>query len=144
MEIVAGYADGTWSQQTTQLDLFIEPRFFQTVEFLILSAIALIALGFGVASLRTAAIRRRESILAQQVEERTAELLRVTQELEKANLRLEELSLADPLTGIANRRSFDQTLDQMWARAQREETSVALLMIDVDHFKAFNLSLIHI
>ena len=138
LEIVAGYADGTWNQQTTQLDLFVEPRFFQTIEFLILSAIALIALGFGVASIRTAAIRHRERILTQQVEERTSELLHVTQELEKANLQLEELSLADPLTGIANRRSFDQTLDQMWARAQREQTSVALLMLDVDHFKAFN------
>ncbi|MEN8163885.1 MAG: diguanylate cyclase, partial [Acidobacteriota bacterium] len=138
LEIAAGYADGTWGQETTRFEFVVEPRLYQTMEFLILSAIALIALGFGVASMRTAAIRRRESILAQQVEERTGELLRVTQELEKANLRLEELSLIDPLTDIANRRSFDQTLDRMWARAQREQTSVALLMIDVDHFKAYN------
>ena len=138
LEIVAGYADGTWGQQTTRLEIVVEPRFFQTIEFLLLSAGALIALGFGVASIRTAAIRHREHILTRQVEERTVELLRVTQELEKANLQLEELSLADPLTGIANRRSFDQTLDHMWARAQREQTSVALLMIDVDHFKAYN------
>ncbi len=138
LEIVAGYADGRWGRQATRLEFAVEPRFFQTMEFLLLSAVALIALGFGVASLRTAAIRRRKNILAQQVEERTAELLHVTQELEKANIRLEELSLIDPLTKIANRRSFDQTLERMWAGAQRERTSVALLMIDVDHFKAYN------
>ncbi len=143
MEIVAGYADGTWGQKTTRFNFVVEPRVYQTMEFLILSAIALIALGFGVASMRTAAIRRRESILAQQVEERTGELLHVTQELEKANLRLEGLSLIDPLTKVANRRSFDQTLDRMWASAQREHTSVALLMIDVDHFKAYNDSYGH-
>ncbi len=138
LEIVAGYADGTWGSRTTRLDFVVEPRFIQTVEFLLLTAGALIALGFGAASLRTATIRRRERLLANQVEERTAELLRVTQELEDANLRLEELSLEDPLTGVSNRRSFDQTLSQMWARAQREQTPIALLMIDVDHFKAFN------
>ena len=138
LELVAGYADGTWGQQTTLLEIAVEPRFYQTLEFLIFTAVALIAIGFGVASLRTAAIRRRKNILAHLVEERTAELLHVTQELETANLRLEELSLADPLTAVANRRSFDQTLEQLWARAQREQTPVALMMIDVDYFKAYN------
>lgn len=138
LEITAGQINGTWSRKSTLLEIAVQPRFFQTLEFLGLSAVVLIALGFSAASLRTATIRRREQILAQQVEERTEELLEVTQELEKANLRLEALSLVDPLTDVANRRSFDQTLQQMWARAQREHTSIALLMIDVDHFKAYN------
>ncbi|MCK5378267.1 MAG: diguanylate cyclase [Acidobacteria bacterium] len=138
LEIVAGYADGTWSRHSTRLEITVEPRLFQTVEFLVLTGVALIALGFGVASLRTAAIRHRERILAQQVEERTGELLQVTQALENANLRLEELSLEDPLTKVSNRRSFDQALNQLWARAQREHAPIAMLMIDVDHFKAFN------
>lgn len=49
-----------------------------------------------------------------------------------------EQSLRDGLTGIANRRSFDQKLEVKWAAARRERTPVALLMIDVDHFKLFN------
>jgi diguanylate cyclase (GGDEF)-like protein len=47
-------------------------------------------------------------------------------------------SLTDSLTGIANRRHFDQTLAREWLIAQRAGNPVSLLMIDVDHFKAFN------
>jgi diguanylate cyclase (GGDEF)-like protein len=44
----------------------------------------------------------------------------------------------DGLTGLANRRTFDQVLDREWARAAREAAPLALVMIDVDHFKAYN------
>ncbi len=44
----------------------------------------------------------------------------------------------DGLTGLANRRRFDEVLDQEWRRAMREETSLSLLMIDVDRFKLYN------
>ena len=52
--------------------------------------------------------------------------------------RLEILAIEDGLTGLANRRRFDERLREEWSRAYRERTSMALLMIDVDHFKAFN------
>jgi diguanylate cyclase (GGDEF)-like protein len=48
------------------------------------------------------------------------------------------LSLKDPLTGVANRRRFDEVLAREWARARRQHSSLALLFIDVDHFKAYN------
>ena len=44
----------------------------------------------------------------------------------------------DGLTGLANRRTFDQVLAREWARAAREAAPLALAMIDVDHFKAYN------
>jgi diguanylate cyclase (GGDEF)-like protein len=44
----------------------------------------------------------------------------------------------DGLTGIYNRRAFDEHLDKMWAHAGREQVPVGLLLIDIDHFKAFN------
>src|SRR4051812_15660511 len=44
----------------------------------------------------------------------------------------------DGLTGLANRRTFDQVLDREWARAAREAAPLALVMLDVDHFKAYN------
>jgi diguanylate cyclase (GGDEF)-like protein len=51
---------------------------------------------------------------------------------------LRRLSVADPLTAIANRRSFDEALQTEWRRALDGRTTLALLMIDVDCFKAFN------
>ena len=61
-----------------------------------------------------------------------------TQALAQANQRLELLSNTDGLTGIANRRHFDEALAREWARAQRARTSLALVMLDVDLFKHFN------
>jgi diguanylate cyclase (GGDEF)-like protein len=61
-----------------------------------------------------------------------------TRALEEANNKLEALSYADGLTGIANRRNFDRTLAQEWNRGQRAGAPLALLMLDVDHFKHFN------
>jgi diguanylate cyclase (GGDEF)-like protein len=60
------------------------------------------------------------------------------QRLETANARLMELSVTDGLTGIGNRRAFDATLQTEWGRATRDATDLALLVIDVDHFKSFN------
>ena len=51
---------------------------------------------------------------------------------------IEKLSLTDQLTGIPNRRNFDDRLHVEWGRAIREGSPLCLLMIDVDHFKAFN------
>ena len=51
---------------------------------------------------------------------------------------LRRLSTIDPLTGIANRRAFEEALDQEWRRMMRHSTPLSLLMIDVDYFKRFN------
>src|SRR4051812_12377058 len=56
----------------------------------------------------------------------------------RAEERLEELATTDALTGLKNRRKFDSEIDLEWRRAARNETPVALLMIDADHFKAYN------
>jgi diguanylate cyclase (GGDEF)-like protein len=59
-------------------------------------------------------------------------------ELTDANARLMELARYDGLTSLANRRYFDETLDQAFAQAARSRLPLALVMIDVDHFKAYN------
>ncbi len=56
----------------------------------------------------------------------------------EAQAALEQLAHRDGLTGIANRRSFDRTLDTEWRRALRKSKSLTLLMLDVDHFKGYN------
>ncbi len=51
---------------------------------------------------------------------------------------LRRLAVIDPLTRVANRRAFDDALDEEWRRAVRNNTTIGLLLIDVDQFKAFN------
>jgi diguanylate cyclase (GGDEF)-like protein len=67
-----------------------------------------------------------------------AQLSQACLELEVANATLQRLSDTDGLTGIGNRRAFDVTLAAEWARCAQEGTPLALLMFDVDRFKAFN------
>lgn len=55
-----------------------------------------------------------------------------------AERKLEEMATTDALTGLKNRRKFDAVIEIEWRRAMRQKTPVALLMIDADHFKAYN------
>lgn len=69
---------------------------------------------------------------------RELELLEVTRQLEAANEVLLNLSLLDGLTGIANRRYFDQVLLHECGRSKRDKTPLSLIILDIDYFKAFN------
>lgn len=61
-----------------------------------------------------------------------------TQALSAANERLQELTRTDPLTGLANRRRFEDALAGEWDRALGTRTPIAILMIDIDYFKWYN------
>lgn len=65
-------------------------------------------------------------------------LVVLARELDTANQELKRLSASDGLTGIANRRFFDEHLSREWRRARRGSGEIAILMCDVDHFKAYN------
>lgn len=69
---------------------------------------------------------------------------RLLRELEAANRKLRELSMSDGLTGIANRRCFDLRIAEEWRRCSRDGAWLALLMVDVDCFKALNDALGHL
>jgi two-component system chemotaxis family response regulator WspR len=60
------------------------------------------------------------------------------QQLLATNLELQRLTHSDGLTGLSNRRYLDQYLTAEWRRGMRDKTSLGLLMIDVDNFKAYN------
>lgn len=62
----------------------------------------------------------------------------IEDQLAEANRRLEELATMDELTGLNNRRGFDQCLAKEYRRAERDQTPLSLIMIDADHFKSFN------
>ena len=64
-------------------------------------------------------------------------------ELARANAQLSRLSVTDGLTGLGNRRLFDETLATEWARGARQQQPLALLLIDIDHFKLYNDSYGH-
>lgn len=66
------------------------------------------------------------------------ELSVVNRKLQLANAELAALARRDPLTGVANRRQFDETLDAEWRRARRSRAAVSLIIVDVDQFKAYN------
>ncbi|KAB2841262.1 MAG: diguanylate cyclase, partial [Burkholderiales bacterium] len=72
------------------------------------------------------------------IEQMRQRLLALTRQLATANSELERLSRQDALTGLANRRFFDFSLAAELARARRAQHPLALLMCDVDHFKAYN------
>jgi len=72
------------------------------------------------------------------LEEARDELAKSNEELKSANRRLEELAITDGLTGLFNRRHFQDTLDREMQRGEREGWSLSLLLLDLDHFKQFN------
>lgn len=62
----------------------------------------------------------------------------LVQQLSQTHAQLEALSRSDGLTGVANRRHFDEYLQQQWNALKTEGGDLSLLLLDVDHFKAFN------
>jgi len=70
--------------------------------------------------------------------ERFAQLTSVTVANAEAHARLATLAQTDPLTGLANRRTFDERLEQETERAHRHTRALSLVLVDVDHFKKIN------
>lgn len=86
---------------------------------------------FEAQSLTLAAQREANEMLEQRVRART-------EELQAANAKLEELSATDQLTGVRNRRYLDRVLQEEYARAYRYRDNIAVMLLDIDHFKRFN------
>ncbi|MDA3969795.1 MAG: diguanylate cyclase [Desulfobulbaceae bacterium] len=63
---------------------------------------------------------------------------RIDKALEESNRKLEALSILDELTGVANRRRFDEVLQREYARHSRSGAKLSLIMVDIDYFKQFN------
>lgn len=130
----------------------IPTTFFSTYGIQIGSSIEMLVLAFALAD-QYHVIRReketaqKEALIAQkllveslQTSERELES-RVTErtgELKLLNAKLETLSATDGLTGLANRRRFDEVLNSEWRRALRHEQPIAVGILDVDWFKKYN------
>lgn len=86
----------------------------------------------------TEVVLRAKVRAMQRIAQMRFSLLVLTRKLDEANQELQRLSATDGLTGIANRRRFDESLSREWARAVREGAPLALLLLDVDYFKLYN------
>jgi ABC-type amino acid transport substrate-binding protein len=82
--------------------------------------------------------RKLSKKLEASVKERTEELLYTNEKLKEANSKLERISMIDGLTSIENRRAFDLEYSKAWKISLREGMPLALIMIDIYHFKLFN------
>jgi diguanylate cyclase (GGDEF)-like protein len=134
---VAASTDGThWSEAREAPPITVQAYFWQTSWFIALSLLASLA---GIAALLS---WRTHQLRAQQVEMERLVAKR-TEELRLANEHLARLSFTDALTGLANRRCFDETLENEWRRAARLGIPLAVVMADVDNFKHYNDSLGH-
>ena len=77
------------------------------------------------------------AVLRQRVRRLLREV-KLTQQLEQVNQELQQLATSDSLTQLANRRRFDEYLDQEWKRMVRDKTPLSLVLCDIDVFKAYN------
>jgi diguanylate cyclase (GGDEF)-like protein len=137
LEIDARENDGVWSGHGVEFPFRILTPWYLTWWFLSLCGLIPLSVAAGVLRLRFLGTKRRERELQQLVEEKTADLRRANEELSL-------LSFTDSLTGLANKRMFDLTLDKECARLSRSGLSLSLLSIDVDKFKALNDSQGHL
>ena len=136
LEVQAQDELGNWSPQSAVFQFIIRPPLYLSW-WAILLYLAIPALGvFLILRLREMAARNRERELRQLVEART-------NDLKLANEELARLSYTDALTGLANRRDFDETLAKECARLQRAGMHLSLVMLDADLFKALNDSAGH-
>jgi diguanylate cyclase (GGDEF)-like protein len=129
--VAAVNGDGVSSPAETVFSFRLEPRLVERPWFFGLCAAAVGGVLLVGDRVRVRAVKARERSLQLLVEERTRELA-------EANARLERLSSLDGLTGVANRRRFDEVMDQEWRRAARANTPLSLIMLDLDFFKAYN------
>ncbi|WP_051244021.1 GGDEF domain-containing protein [Azohydromonas australica] len=125
----------------TRLDGFLydpdePPDRAQLVAVLALFVAATVVLGLTAGHLRR--LNLRLSQRGQALREAHAALQVRVSEIEALQSRLQEQALRDPLTGLFNRRYMDETLEHELARARRGGYPLALVMLDVDHFKRIN------
>ncbi len=124
-------SDGLWSGHSAAFAFGILTPWYLTWWFITLCVLATFSATTGVLIFRFLSAQRRESELKQEVAKKTADL-------QSANDKLTVLSSTDPLTGLANKRVFDQSLAWECARVRRMDSVASVLLIDADHFKDLN------
>lgn len=150
--VSAAYPQGDWSEHSASFSFSIAPYFWQRPLFWLLLTVfsllsAVLALRWRLGSLKrrakqlSAQVAKKTFELQQQADhlrqvdqERSALLLQVKQQAQEFELQ----ARLDTLTGLANRRAFDEALARECARSRRNALPLCLVLLDIDHFKRVN------
>lgn len=143
--------NGTWSEQILEIPVYVSPSWWQTWWFYLVCAVLTIAAIVGLVHARTTYLHDKRLELEEKVLQRTNELETMTHALADKSRALEEASLADPLTGLRNRRFFDQHIQAdiencfLAYDLAREDgkplddiKGLVFFIIDIDNFKQVN------
>jgi diguanylate cyclase (GGDEF)-like protein len=137
LELRGSNRDGQWSESLA-VPILVQSAWYQTFGFrtaAVLFGLALLAL---LVQARTVYLRQRQRELQALVNERTAELEKRSDELRESQRQLELIAYNDPLTGLPNRRLFEDDLKHRVALVLRDGTPFTLLLVDLDGFKKIN------
>jgi diguanylate cyclase (GGDEF)-like protein len=127
--------DGVFSEHDSALRVIVEPAWFQTIWFRLAAGLAAVVMIGGLVQTRTMILQRRQRELERLVAERTAELS-LSQE------KLQQFAYFDSLTGLPNRRAFNEEFQALIDARPLEP--FALILVDLDGFKKVNDSLGHL
>jgi len=120
---------------TRPFEFTVESPWYDTplarVAWVVVTLGVLALLFYAVIRWRLARLTAERERLAEMVEQRTSELA-------AANHKLRNMANVDGLTGVANRRRLDEYLEEAWARCAERQCDLAVVLIDVDHFKTYN------
>lgn len=129
--VIASNNDGVWNNIGASVHFTIVPSWYETTWFRTLVALAVFGLLVVVYHLRVWRLRARAQALMREVALRT-------EALRTANAELTRLASLDGLTRIANRGAFDERIEQAWGEHAARHAPLAVLLCDIDAFKAYN------
>uniref|UniRef100_UPI00404787C1 diguanylate cyclase n=1 Tax=Rheinheimera sp. TaxID=1869214 RepID=UPI00404787C1 len=152
LRVAAAYPQGGWTEQEAQISFTILPYYWQRAWFWSLLAASVLLLLILTARWRLRQLKVRQQQLQQQVAEKTIALQRQADHLTAADIErsklleklktqaqeFEQQARLDALTGLANRRAFDEALARECARSRRAKLPLTLVLLDIDHFKQVN------
>jgi diguanylate cyclase (GGDEF)-like protein len=130
--------EGVYAPAELRIPVRVMPAWYQTWLFRLSAALAAGYLLVLLMNARTAYLRRRHAELEALVAERTEELSRSAEELRRSKQQIEEIAYLDAATGLPNRRLFAERFGNLRASADRYGSGFALLLVDIDRFKAIN------
>ena len=129
--VIAANNDGVWNLKGDSFSFTLQPYFYQTKWFYGVWLLIIAGIIYGFYKLRINRLDKRRIELEELVTERTKQLQVINEEFKR-------LSNEDGMTGIANHRKFREFLVQEWLRAIRTQSSISLILFDVDKFKDIN------
>ena len=134
--VAAAYPYSDWGKQEARLAFTVLPFIWQRPLFRVMMGTVVLLVLWLAMRLRLRVLKRQAVELQRQVAEKTQALTLQAQAFE---LQARE----DPLTGLPNRRAFDESLAEVLARSWRDQLPVSLVVIDIDHFKQVNDTFSH-